>query len=81
LAFCFLASGELQGWDIHNGHGVDFGGRWSLVKTGKLRIKVGEAGNVCSMHLNVSRTMLVLEACNDADLNGAFEKTKDWLAQ
>jgi hypothetical protein len=76
LTYCFLGKSRLQGWNIHNGHGVDFYGRWKKHKSDSVSIAVGRASRViCNYEIDKQRDVLQLKNCTSPSVEGSFEKS------
>jgi hypothetical protein len=77
LTYCFLAKGELQGWDIDNGHGVDFSGTWRKHKSNRIVIALkNTTSKTCGYDLDEYAGLLHLKDCTSSFMNGAFAKSK-----
>ena len=75
LTYCFSRKGQLHGWDIADGHGVDFSGTWRGDGTGRVRITFEQASATrCKVKVEKGRRSLILSSCDRSSIDGTFSR-------
>ena len=75
LTYCFSRKGQLHGWDIADGHGVDFSGTWRADGAGWVRITLKRApATRCKIKVEEGRRSLILSNCDRSSIDGTFSR-------